>query len=603
MRSKTFGLRTYFRPIAEAWRAGTGEAFLRDYQFTGVPADRAERVLAVGRAFLTVTGLGAVYLDPTEPARLAALTYVVLAAYAVYSLAVLVILHRVRIRRHHTLLLHATDIAWTALLTSISEGPISPFFLFFLFAVVAAAYRWGFRETIVTAGVTTVIFLAQSAIGFMGPWQLAIADGESDLDVIVFRVNYLLLAGFLLGYLGQQEKQLRAEAAALAVAGTQPRIDIGVSGSVGAVANTLLNTFDARVSILVLREAQSGRARLWRLDAPADRTAVPYELTPLAEAEWLFPDPGGVWHGPIEETGASLFRVVQRDAWPLRPAGGEIPAEVRNAVQDARTLTAVNMGLTGEWHGRVYLYDMPSDGSLERRLHLLEAMSAHVAPALTNVLLVQRLHSEVSATERARVARELHDGAIQTLIGVQMTMQAMRRSPPDPADVDRELFLIEGLLQREVASLRRLMDALRPLEIDAGESLDAVLAGVVERFRRDSGIAARFVASGPVFVPGPAALELLRITQEALMNIRKHSGARNALVRLTRGGGTYELSIEDDGIGFAFAGRLTATELDARRLGPAVIKERARLLNAELVLESTPGAGSRVQVRFAEALQ
>ena len=139
---------------------------------TGRSAARTERVLAVGRAFLTVTGLIAIYLDPTEPARLREVTYSVLLAYAVYSLAVLAYVNgTARLTPVHGRVLHGLDIFWTAALTFVSEGPVSPFYLFFLFVVLAAANRWGFRETAGTAVITIAVFLIETAVASAGPWK------------------------------------------------------------------------------------------------------------------------------------------------------------------------------------------------------------------------------------------------------------------------------------------------------------------------------------------------------------------------------------------------------------------------------------------------
>jgi signal transduction histidine kinase len=90
--------------------------------------------------------------------------------------------------------------------------------------------------------------------------------------------------------------------------------------------------------------------------------------------------------------------------------------------------------------------------------------------------------------------------------------------------------------------LRELMQALRPIELDASEQLEDVLASVVERFRRDTGISARFSSTGgPFLMRTTAALEIVRIVQECLVNVRKHSRARNVLVRFTRADGHYTL--------------------------------------------------------------
>jgi hypothetical protein len=114
-------------------------------------ARRAERVLATARAFLAMASLVAVYFDPSQPSRYASLAYLLFLVYVVHSALIVILL---RIRRQLT-----PAFVWgvhgVALFT---EGPNSPFFVFFSFVLFAAAYRWGFRETLATA-VTAVVLL------------------------------------------------------------------------------------------------------------------------------------------------------------------------------------------------------------------------------------------------------------------------------------------------------------------------------------------------------------------------------------------------------------------------------------------------------------
>jgi signal transduction histidine kinase len=260
-----------------------------------------------------------------------------------------------------------------------------------------------------------------------------------------------------------------------------------------------------------------------------------------------------------------------------------------------------NMGLANEWRGRIYLFEVTGSDNLERRVHFLEVATEHITPALTNVILLRRLHSQVSAAERARVARELHDGAIQALIGIEMQIEALRREAPrGPDEHASELGDVQALVRQEVLALRDLMQALRPVEVDAHEKLPEVLASVVERFRRNSGVSARFVADGaPPSLHPATAIEIVRIVQEALVNVRKHSQANNVLVRLTQDNGRHRLVVEDDGRGFDFSGTLPSAELDARRVGPAIIKERARVIGADLTVHSEPGVGARIEITLS----
>jgi signal transduction histidine kinase len=81
--------------------------------------------------------------------------------------------------------------------------------------------------------------------------------------------------------------------------------------------------------------------------------------------------------------------------------------------------------------------------------------------------------------------------------------------------------------------------------------------------------------------------------------VRKHSEATNVLVRLTQDNGRHRLVVEDDGRGFDFTGTLLSAELDARRVGPAVIKERARVIGADLTVHSEPGVGARIEITLS----
>jgi signal transduction histidine kinase len=572
-------------------------------------AARTEGVLAVGRAFLTVTALVAIYLDPREPARLREVTYGVLLAYAIYSLAVLAYVNGVASATgRHGLILHGLDILWTSALTFVSEGPVSPFFLFFLFVVLAGAYRWGFRETAGTAIVTVVIFLTETAVAAAGPWKATwFASIEFELNRTILRLAYLLLTGVLLGYLAEQEKHSRAELAAIASAARQPHINLGLGGSIGAVGRALLSTFDAASVAIVVRDLETRRTLLWQVDqgnsadgrTPNRRS----ELNAQEQAAWLFEDFGRAWHTTLQQrdSSAGMVRVTEPERWRLSRMPGALPAEF-SARRPFSTVAAVNMGFEGEWQARAYLFDVRQPGGLERRLHFLEDLTEHVTPGLTNVFLLRRLRARAGAAERARVARELHDGAIQALFGIEMKIEAIRRQANlPPAAVDTELAQIQELVRSEVLALRELMQALRPTELDSSDQLPDVLAGLVERFRRDTGISARFIpAVTRISVSPQKAIEIVRMVQEALVNVRKHSEAKNVLVRLSVDHGVCSLVVEDDGRGFDFDGRLSARELDDRRLGPAIIKERARIAGAALTIDSTPGSGSRLELTFDE---
>ena len=159
-----------------------------------------------------------------------------------------------------------------------------------------------------------------------------------------------------------------------------------------------------------------------------------------------------------------------------------------------------------------------------------------------------------------------------------------------------ELGRIQGLLREEVLKLRELMQQMKAIDVDS-QRLLGVLNDTVERFQRETGISARFVTDlVELDMPQRVCREILRIVQEGLVNVRKHSGARHALVRLGSNGEKWSLTLEDDGKGFPFIGRYNQDRMDEDGKGPMIIKERVRLIAGELTVESNPGQGTRLEI-------
>ncbi len=163
--------------------------------------------------------------------------------------------------------------------------------------------------------------------------------------------------------------------------------------------------------------------------------------------------------------------------------------------------------------------------------------------------------------------------------------------------VESELLSgFQSVLRKEIQSLRELTNQLRSMNVVPGE-LISFLVDLTDRFSRDTGIAARVLSdTEDLVLPPSACREIAGIVREALANVRKHSGARNVLVRFNCTAGLWNLVIDDDGRGFDFSGKRSLHELDDLRKGPVIIKERVRLLKGDLTIESRPGAGSCLSI-------
>jgi len=560
-----------------------------------------EHVLALSRLCLALMSLAAwVFRLGDVPARYQ-LGLSLLLAYVAVSVALVLWLH---IRwpgrepgRKFAMWAQVTDIGWPALICLSVETQNSLYFVLFLFAIIAAAFRWGFLETLSTGLISATVLLFQAVMvahGFeiLPRWVFAPIEPSR----LLLRCGFLVISGTLLGCLGETDKELGAEISLANDLLAMARVGNRFSAVLQDVLLEFANVFRSDAVYEVVAQGVNGRAFKWEIlsleepairlkeIAPSDRwcellSAYPHTFYVRRNAR------GGCSIVALDEEGRRLDRSQLRHY--------EMP------VPQADSLLVVGHELGRDWNARMVLMNPKVGPDREHELRFAQSVMHQVAPALYSVYLFRAYRTRAEASERARVARELHDGAIQALIGIEMQVDVLRRRSAND-DVAAELERVQGLLRREVLNLRELMQSMRPVDIGPHQFLDFI-AGLVERFSRDTGIAVRFVSElEEVTLPAATCSELVRVVQESLVNIRKHSEAQSAVVRFGSQNGSWKLVINDDGHGFPFAGRLTMSELNGTHRGPAVIKERVRAVGGDMVIESTPGQGSRLEITIPQ---
>ncbi len=566
-----------------------------------------ERVLAVARALLAAAAFAAIYIDPTEPTRYVSLAYGLLAGYIVFSLAVLLLLRfRAEFSRGTILLIHGADLLWATVICLFTEGPNSPFFLVFVFTLCAAAYRWKLAETLATATLMVGILIGEALALSYGPLASSVESGY-EVNRFIMRGAYLLILGLLLGYLAQEEKGLRVESTVSDRLLARARMDLGLRGTLQGVLEELLRVFGSRRALMPVEEKEGGHIFLWQATRKAESQEVLLHMkeldAPLPAA--FSPPPGAAWRGQrVLRGGKAAWSCVAVDAQGKKLNPPPQLADDFLAGYDCQSFLGAAFEFGEEFSGSILLLD-PARGRMgEAEPQFLRMLVRNVGPALYSVYLLRRLRSRAGAMERARVARELHDGAIQSLIAAEMQVDVLRqqmaaRSEPVAGELDH----IQRLLRDEVLTLRELMQQMKPLDV-APRKLLEFLAVSIELFRRETGIAASFVTDlEEVALPPRTCRELARIVQEALANVRKHSQARHAVIWLGHENGAWRLVIDDDGQGFGFVGRFSHADLDQARKGPLVIKERVRSIGGELTIESTPGRGARLEIALRPGSQ
>ncbi|VZO35378.1 sensor histidine kinase [Occultella aeris] len=213
--------------------------------------------------------------------------------------------------------------------------------------------------------------------------------------------------------------------------------------------------------------------------------------------------------------------------------------------------------------------------------------------------------------ERARLAREIHDTLAQGLSSIQLLLLASGRrlaAHPELADVATHVEQARATAQENLGEARRLVAALAPADLQGG-SLVGALRRLCATTTERTGLPVTFrLEGGPVALPTPVEVALLRIAQSALANTTRHAGATRAAVTLTVMDQQVALDVVDDGVGFD-AAALTSAGADRPAPGPdggfglASMRSRAVELGGTLTVESTPGHGTALAVTFPIATE
>lgn len=262
-----------------------------------------------------------------------------------------------------------------------------------------------------------------------------------------------------------------------------------------------------------------------------------------------------------------------------------------------RTLLAVPILCRSPFRGNLYLAEKAEGEEFtpEDEQSLLR-FATTAALAIDNAHLHQQLNHLAVAEERLRIAHEMHDGLAQVLAYVNTKAQAVKEHlrAGRGEDATKHLDQLAGAAREVYSDVRESIIGLRSAAApDRG--IREALSDFVNTWRHQTGIECGLNVEGEPRLSPNAQLQVLRIVQESLANVRKHSHARYAEVVLTQNGGTLRVSVRDDGNGF------NPTELgrsEFPRFGLATMRERAEAIGGSFQLDSTPGTGTRVTVEL-----
>src|SRR5215813_2493601 len=566
---------------------------------------RTEKIIALSRVLLATATLLVVIVDPHQPSFSPNLAYAILTAYALYSAVIFALVRGEYVRQEPapfrtaiTGALHigpysaAGDVIWVTIISMFTERGTSPFFLLHVFVISSVSMRWGLRATL-----TVTIILA-----FSYPAALLASHWISAEDLVLHRAHivrpiYLLVLGYLIGYPGEHERRSKRRLGLMVELPAAFRRKRPPGAGLVRVMRRALDHFEAQRALLVLRDPDSGRYFTWELTRRGKPTRIALRITQADPLPLPFaaPTEGFVANELRPGTAMALCFDVLTGALSRKYVSSDLEAFTDDPPQ---VVLAAPVLIQRELRGRALLTRPAGDKFTRDDLDFLLLLVAQAAAGFETVRLQGKAEELAVLEERARIARDLHDGFIQALAGIDLRVEAakllLRR---DPARVPKALEDLHVAVDSGYREVRHYLTVLRQAsrqDSDLGSTLDRLAAEFAIRERLKVHMARPQADPG---LPVSTAYELTQIVREALHNAVRHGHATQAVVKLGARPSHVYLVIRDNGRGFPNGdGSSDGDGFLKPASAPWSIRERTAALGGSLRGWSKPGHGSDVSL-------
>lgn len=546
--------------------------------------NRTEQLIAAGRFLFSVALVALVLPDPDL-----IVSHVLVSSFSVFyvlgAFTVLIFANRAdRSIARYAVHIHLFDLLGLALCLAVgrSIGPLA--FLFFVFFVLSAALRFTWQATLANG----IVVLA--AVTAIVPWH--ITDGHARATALVAPIALAAIIA-LLTQLAAYLQRMQREITRLA---QWPRTDpLDPKALIDEILSHAAGVLAAPRALMVWEEPEEPwvyvghwvEGRLdWKQMAPGTFGSIVDEA--LAGEAFLCPD---VRLKNCEVTIAGNRRISSVEV---------INPQLREEYDMTSVLSASLAGKT--FRGRLFLLDRLHDTWED--LALGEIVANLIAARIDQFFLLKAAQQAAVHEERIRLARDLHDGVLQSLTGTALKLKAAQEALPDePAFAQKNLEQALAVIEADQRELRTLIRQLRPRlgEGDHGLLLTNRLKYLGDRLERQWGLAADVRIDPAVLsLVEPVASEIYSVVNEAVANAAKHAHASRIQVAIDVDDGLVRVRVADDGRGFPFRGRYDLKELDEMRRGPVTLKERIAALRGDLVVDSSE-RGSTLEMAIPTA--
>jgi signal transduction histidine kinase len=554
---------------------------------------QTEKVVAFCRVLLAAATLVIAIVDPMQPSYRPDLGYVVLGGYFLFSVALFWLVRGEHVRGRRVGPYSAVaDVVWIAAIALFTDRGATPFFLLNIFVISSVSIRWGFA---VSAPLTILLALLYPALFFVA--RLLDPEVFAFHRAHLFRPVFLIALGYLVGYLGEHERRSKRKLGFMLELTTELRRRRAPGWGLTRLMRRVLDYFDAPRGVLVLLDPESGNYFTWDLSRRNGRPHVRLRITPSDPLLVSFarPTEALLVNAAPGATGSALCYDVVTGA--RRKVAAPVVALPDGA--PVHTMLVVPVLIQRELRGRAVVVRDGRPRFTRDDLEFLLVIAGQAATGFEAARLQEKAEEVAVLEERARIARDLHDGFIQSLAGIDLRVEACRKLVDrDPSRIPRQLEDLHQMVERGYREVRHYLTVLRSASRKA-DDLCATLDQLAAEFsiREHLRVELALPAEDPG-LPATMVYELGQIVREALRNAVRHGRATEAVVEVVVYATYCHVTVRDNGRGFQNVrdmvdadGYLTAAA------APWSIRDRAAVLGGALRIRTRAGDGVEVQLR------
>jgi signal transduction histidine kinase len=530
------------------------------------------RVIALGRLMLATLYLLAVWLDAELPVQEPASIYGLLIVYIIFAAAIASITwsswwHDARLAGPA----HAIDILVFTLLVLVTHGHASPYFAFFMFVMLSAAIRWGWRATALTAVLLALLFTITGLLEL--PPEIPLEPNR-----FVIRVGHLAILSMILIWFGASRQWPRFAFEEFEQNGQLALDESPLEGGLRSALGAL--------------KAKRGMILWWdqNRERPSGINIEDQVVTELVPTSIMDLEIGGVPFLYNLPKRRALWRDLDRNLVAFDPFD-RIHPQLATQLKLGEGLAIPLPADSGEGIMFVERVNGLSTDHLDAGLQAGGRVASHIQ----RHRLLRTAEENAEARSRLILARDLHDSVVQFLAGAAFRIEAMKRANLAGRDVDGELNELKQLMLQEQRELRSFITSLRSGPLTAFAELTKDLKGLAAHLSRHWDVKCEFVAKpAELMIPTRIRLDAQQLMREAIANAARHAGAKSITVEASAVNDELKLEIINDGAEFPTR--------DGRLEMPSSLKDRVEQAGGALDLARGMGVTKlSISLPIAEA--